>query len=87
TISSSGYVIDLKLTRDGSGGRAAGRTATGQPQGGEPNRQQPSTGAELRAVEVIDQETGAARVEYRQGGRVIGAEDPEARVSVAQVNR
>jgi uncharacterized protein len=87
TISSSGYVIDLKLTRDGSGGRPAGRAATGQPQGGEPNRQQPSTGAELRAVEVIDRETGAARVEYRQSGRVIGAEDPEARVSIAQVNR
>ena len=38
-ISSSGYVVDLKLTRDGTGARrGAGPNARGQPQGGEPNR-------------------------------------------------
>jgi phage protein D len=44
-ISSSGYVVDLKLTRDGTGARrGAGPNARGQPQGGEPNRTTPATG-------------------------------------------
>jgi len=83
SISSAGYVVDLKLTRDGSGGRSAARAPATQPQGGEPNRHQPTSGAEPLVVETINPETGATRLEYRHGGRVIGAEDPEGRQSVA----
>jgi hypothetical protein len=31
---------------------------------------------------LTDRESGASRVEYRRDGRVIGAEDPEAGMSV-----
>ena len=82
-VSSSGYVVELKLTRDGTGARAQGGTATqGQPQGGEPNRSAPASGGELTQVEVIDPASGASHVEYRRDGRAIGAEDPEAGMSV-----
>lgn len=70
-ISSSGYVVELKLTRDGVGARK------GQPQGGTPNRSAPATGGTLTELEVIDRESGASHVEYRRDGRVIGADDPE----------
>lgn len=82
-VSSSGYVVELKLTRDGTGARAQGGAATqGQPQGGEPNRSAPASGGELTQVEVIDPASGASHVEYRRDGRAIGAEDPEAGMSV-----
>jgi len=84
-ISSSGYVVDMKLTRDGTGRRRhAGAAAQGQAQGGEPNRAAPTSGrGALTEIETIDRETGRSVVEYRRGGEVIGAEDPEAGVSVA----
>jgi hypothetical protein len=83
-ISSSGYVVDLKLTRDGTGARrGAGPGASGQPHGGEPNRATPTTGnATLTELERVDAETGRTVVEYRRDGQVIGVEDPEAGVSV-----
>jgi len=82
-ISSSGYVVDLKLTRDGTGRRGrAGAAAQGQPQGGEPNRAAPAAGGAMTEVEVIDPASGVSHVEYRRDGRTIGAEDPEAGMSV-----
>jgi len=84
-LSSSGYVVDLKLTRDGTGARrGAGPNARGQPQGGEPNRAATAAGGALTEIEVIDRETGSSHVEYRRDGRVIGPEDPEAGVSTAR---
>jgi phage protein D len=79
-LSSSGYVVDLKLTRDGSGARRGG--ARGQPQGGQPNRTAPAEGGALTEIEVIDRQSGASHIEYRRDGRVLGAEDPEAGMSV-----
>ena len=82
TLSASGYVVDLKLTRDGGGRRAGASPATqGQAQGGQPNQAAPATGSALTAVEVVDPQGGASHVEYRRDGRPIGAEDPEAGVS------
>ncbi|MDR0965174.1 MAG: late control protein D [Myxococcales bacterium] len=71
-ISSSGYVVDLKLTRDGVGARK------GQPQGGVPNRSTPATGGTLTEIEIIDRESGASHVEYRRDGQTIAADDPES---------
>ena len=82
-ISSSGYVVELKLTRDGTGARRqAGAAAQGQPQGGSPNRATAAEGGAMTEVEVIDPASGASHVEYRRDGRAIGAEDPEAGMSV-----
>ncbi len=36
----------------------------------------------MTEVEVIDPASGASHVEYRRDGRAIGAEDPEAGMSV-----
>lgn len=81
-ISSSSYVVDLKLTRDATGRRqGAGPAAQGQPQGGQPNRAAPAAGGALTEIEVVDPRSGAAHVEYRRDGKTIGAEDPEAGVS------
>jgi hypothetical protein len=82
-VSSSGYVVDLKLTRDGTGARrGAGPNARGQPQGGEPNRTTPATGTStVTELERVDPETGRTVVEYRHDGNVVGVEDPEAGVS------
>ena len=77
TISSSGYVCDLKLTRDATGTRRAA-TQQAQPQGGQPNRIAANTGGPLTAVPVTDPATGRIHVEYRRGGRPLGASDPEA---------
>jgi len=78
-VSSSGYVCELKLTRDGSGRRAR---QVAQEQRGERNRSEPTAGGSMTEVEVVDPETGATRVEYRRDGQPIGAEDPEAQMSV-----
>ena len=86
----SGYTVELKLTRDGAGRRAGVATgsaphdSTTQAQGGEPNRGQLPDGGALSSVEVIDRITGESRVEYHQGGRAIGYEDPESGMSVAR---
>jgi hypothetical protein len=80
-VSSSGYVVDLKLTRDASGQRRGlGAAQTGQQQGGQPNRSDAATGGTLTPVEVIDRKNGTSRVEYRRSGQPIGASDPEARI-------
>jgi uncharacterized protein len=62
-IASSGYVCDLKLTRD-----SKGRVPTRQEreQGGEKNTHEPVERGALKPVEVVDPETGAIRIEYRQ---------------------
>ena len=79
-IGSSGYVCELNLTRDGSGRRAR---QLAQEQGGERNQSAPRSGGGMTEVEVVDPDTGATRVEFRSEGRTVGAEDPEARMSVA----
>ena len=82
-ISSSGYLVELKLTRDGTGQRRqASPRAQGQSQGGQPNRSVPATGGAMTELEVVDPERGGTHVEYRRDGRAIGAEDPEAAMSV-----
>jgi hypothetical protein len=76
TVNGSGYVCDLKLTRDGKGRHTRG----GQPapaQGGEHNEAQPAKGAEPVLVETIDPETGRTRIEFRGGPGRVGAGDPE----------
>lgn len=83
TISASGYVVDLKLTRDAGGHRLAAATSDAQAQGGQPNRAAPATGSAMTPIEKIDPQDGSSRVEYRRDGRVIGAEDPEAGMSRA----
>jgi len=80
-ISSSGYVCDLKLTRDG-GGRRARQVA--REQRGERNTSRPRSDGELTQVEAVDPETGATHIEYRRDGRRIGYEDPEAGQSVME---
>jgi len=76
-ISSSGYICDLKLTRDGSGRRAR---QLAQEQEGQHNHSSPNTGGAMSEVEVIDPDTGSAHIEYRSGDQAIGADDPEAHV-------
>lgn len=78
-ISSSGYVCELKLTRDGTGRRARTVAQSQRSQGGSRNTSQPRTDSEMTQVEVVDPETGATRIEYRRDGRPVGAGDPEAR--------
>jgi len=78
-VSSSGYVCELKLTRDGSGRRAR---QVAQEQRGERNQSEAGAGGAMTEVEVVDPETGATRIEYRREGQPIGAEDPEAQMSV-----
>jgi hypothetical protein len=80
-ISSSGYVCDLKLTRDG-GGRRARQVA--REQQGERNTSRPRRDGELTQVEAVDPETGATRIEYRRDGRRMGYEDPESGQSVME---
>ncbi|MFH1864306.1 MAG: contractile injection system protein, VgrG/Pvc8 family, partial [Candidatus Eisenbacteria bacterium] len=77
-ISSSGYICDVKLTRDGTGRRARAVAAAQRQQGGSRNTSQPRTDSEMTQVEVVDPESGATRLEYRRDGRPIGAGDPEA---------
>ena len=77
-INASGYVVDLKLTRDGLGSTEKAV----RPQGGEPNRGAPTPGGAMKTIEVVDPERGGTRVEFRRGDSVIGAEDPETGMSV-----
>jgi hypothetical protein len=81
TISSAGYTCNLKLTRDGVG-RVPGKSA--QEQQGERNQAKARKDGEIAQVETIDPETGKTRIEYRQDGRLIGYDDPEARMSVQE---
>jgi len=80
-IASSGYVCDLKLTRDG-GGRRARKLA--RQQQGEHNTSSPRNDSQPTQVEVVDPETGQTQIEYRQDGRRIGYEDPESGQSVME---
>ena len=74
-ISSAGYTCDLKLTRDGQG-KSAHKAA--QPQGGDHNTTKHATGGQPTELEVVDPESGNTHIEYRFGGQVAGAQDPEA---------
>jgi phage protein D len=77
SISSSGYTVDLKLTRDAKAnlpGAVGG--GNGVPQTGDRNRSAATKPGARRAVEVIDRVTGASRIEYRDDGA--GSGDPEA---------
>ena len=73
TISSSGYVCDLELTRDGMG------RSTRPKQGGERNQSVPRKASEPTPVEVIDPETGETHIEYRRDDQSPGSGDPEGR--------
>jgi phage protein D len=77
-INASGYVVDLKLTRDGLGSTEKAV----RPQGGQPNRGAPTPSGAMKTIEVVDPERGGTRVEFRRGDSVIGAEDPETGMSV-----
>lgn len=78
-LSSSGYTCDLDLVRDGAGRRAR---ALARPQSGQKNQAKPRTTGELSQVEVVDPETGGTVIEYWRDGQRIGAEDPEAGMSL-----
>lgn len=68
-ISSSGYISDLKLTRDGSG-RMARKLA--QEMQGERNQSEAVASGELKEIEVVNPESGETHIEYR-GGEPLGA--------------
>jgi hypothetical protein len=77
TISGSGYVCDLKLTRDShSHAAASGNTTPGA--GGAPNNQKPPPGGTLTELEVPDPEHGGTAIAYKGKGTP-GAGDPEAK--------
>jgi phage protein D len=80
-VSGSGYTCELKLTRDGTG-RMAKKVA--QEQRGERNRTRPRNDGEVTQVEAVDPETGSTRIEYRQEGRRVGYDDPEAQMSMQE---
>ncbi|MBN2527613.1 MAG: phage late control D family protein [Deltaproteobacteria bacterium] len=77
-ISASGYVCDLKLTKDGAGRRAR---QLAQQQQGASNTSTPRNDSKPTQVEAVDPETGQTRIEYRQDGRRVGLEDPESKQS------
>jgi hypothetical protein len=74
SISSSGYTVDLKLTRDAKGSSSG--VAGGASQTGDKNQSAAKKAGARRAVEVIDKVTGQSRIEYRDDGA--GSADPEA---------
>jgi len=78
SIGSGGYVVDLKLTRDGKG-KLGGQGIGGKPQTGDKNTAQTPPAGAKKEVEVIDKETGQSRVEYRDTPGQTGSGDPEAR--------
>ncbi len=78
SIGSSGYVVDLKLTRDGKS-KLAGQGTDGKPQTGDKNTAQTPPEGAKKEVEVIDRETGQTKVEYRDTPGQTGSGDPEAR--------
>lgn len=72
-IDGSGYTVEVKCLRDGhselGGAPSSGRANRGSAANNDPNA--------LRPVEVVDRETGATRIEYRDTrGRATGVEDP-----------
>jgi phage protein D len=60
-IDSSGYTVELKCLRDGTS-EVGGAPSAGRPNHGSAADADPSA---LRPVEVVDPETGATRIEYR----------------------
>lgn len=46
-------------------------------------RSRARSGGSMTQVEVVHPDTGATHIEYRRDGRAIGAEDPEAGMSVS----
>jgi phage protein D len=76
TLSASGYVVALELTRDAPGERRSSEPA--QAQGGTPNRAEPAAPGALTSVEVVDARTGSTHIEFRSPGRTVESGDPEA---------
>lgn len=62
-IDGSGYTVELKCLRDGTGAHG------GAPSKGKPNQGKAADAdaGKLREVEVVDPETGSTRIEYRPG--------------------
>jgi hypothetical protein len=84
SVSSSGYVCDLKLKRDGkgkaSGGGSGGASAQGtKPQTGDHNSSTPKEAGKKKEVEKVNPETGETYTEYQDDAN--GSSDPEARPS------
>lgn len=75
TISGSGYVCDLKLTRDGT---SKGASGTGNAQGGDKNALALPKPGQLVPVEHVDFERGGTVLSYRPGKPGVGGGDPEA---------
>jgi phage protein D len=63
-ISSSGYTCDMKLLKDGAGKLAAKLV---QESKGAKNKAKPAEKNKLKAVEVVDPETGGTQIEYHAG--------------------
>jgi len=66
-ISSGGYTLDLDCLKDATG-RMARRVERTRSSAGRPNRAARRSRDELRAVEVVDAESGSTNVEYRRDG-------------------
>jgi phage protein D len=83
TLSSSGYLMDVKLSRDGTGARTKGKNDTkGAQQGGKPNQESATTDTALKAYDVRDPVTHEHRIEYRNTtGKSVGYEDAQGGVS------
>jgi phage protein D len=77
TISGSGYVCDLKLTRDSQSHTVASGNAN-PAQGGAQNNQNPPPGGTLNEYKVPNKETGGFDIAYKGKGAP-GAGDPEAK--------
>lgn len=72
-IDSSGFTVELKAASDGHS-QSGGAPSQGRPNRGSAANNDPNA---LRPIEVVDPETGATRIEYRDSrGRAAGVEDP-----------
>ena len=79
-IDGSGYTVELKCLRDGHS-EVGGASSKGKANRGSATDHDPGA---LRAVEVVDRETGGSRVEYWDArGRATGVEDPKTGTSRA----
>ncbi len=76
-LGTSGYICELKVTRDGKGGAGGAGAASTKPQGGDKNTAGPKKAGAKKPIEVIDPKTGKSRIEWRDDGA--GSADPEAK--------
>ncbi len=80
TVSSSGYVCDLKLCRDAKGRPVLGAHADAtKSQTGDRNSSSSKQPGRKKEIETVNRETGQTQVEYRDDSG--GSSDPEARTT------